>query len=67
MSAEERAKILLKATHDILKKCKDSYYVLNALEVTAIWDEAECDGYCLMEDIENYFDEYYGEDLEVDE
>ena len=47
----ERAKILLKATYDILKEQDKSRYVLNSLETTAIWDEAECDGYCLMEEI----------------
>ena len=46
------AKKLLKATFDILKKCDESPFVLSALEVTAIWDEVECDGYCLKEEIE---------------
>ena len=41
----ERANILLKATYDILQKQKDSPYVLNILEQTAVWDGAECDGY----------------------
>ena len=46
-----RMKILLKAAFDILKKQKESPYVLNCLATTAIWDDAECDGYCLMEEI----------------
>lgn len=48
---QDRKDVLLKATYDILKKCEESYYVLNALEVTANYDGTECDGYCLMEDI----------------
>ena len=48
----ERAKVLLKATLDLLQKQKDSYYVLNLLEMTSFYDEAECDGYCLFDDIE---------------
>ena len=47
----DRMKILLRAAYDILKKQDESPYVLNSLATTAIWDNAECDGYCLMEDI----------------
>lgn len=52
--ANKRAKVLLKATLDLLQKQKDSYYVLNLLETTSFYDEAECDGYCLFDDIENF-------------
>lgn len=62
MDALERAKILLQATRDIFQKCDDSGYVLNVLEVTAIWDGVECDGYCLKDDIEAWFEEFYGEE-----
>ena len=57
-----RAKTLLKATYDILKKCDESYYVLDVLEQTAVWDGCECDGYCLMEEIEDLLgiEEGYG-------
>ena len=54
----KRAKVLLKATLDLLRKQKDSYYVLNLLENTAFYDNAECDGYCLFDDIENFL--YFG-------
>ena len=47
-----RAKILMKATIDILKKCDEGMYVKNVLAVTAEWDGVECDGYCLKEDLE---------------
>lgn len=54
---QERAQILLKATLDILKKCDESFYVLNPMEVTAIWDNTECDGSCLMAEIEELLDQ----------
>lgn len=50
----KRAKILLKATLDLLQKQKESHYVLNLLENTVFYDNAECDGYCLFDDIENF-------------
>lgn len=48
---EDRKSTLLKAAYDILKKQEESHYVLNSLETTANWDDAECDGFCLMEEI----------------
>lgn len=48
---ELRARELLKAAVDLLGKQKESNYVLNLLEETVYYDDAECDGYCLMEDI----------------
>ena len=50
----ERAKVLLKATLDLLQKQKESHYVLNLLENTVFYDNVECDGYCLFDDIENF-------------
>ncbi len=47
----ERLLVLLQATHDILAKCDQGTYVKNVLETSAFYDEAECDGYCLMNDI----------------
>lgn len=63
-TAEQRAEILLKAAYDILKKCEESPYVLDILSVTAIWDDAECDGSCLKDDIVAWFSEYRGIELE---
>lgn len=54
---ENRAKILLKATHEILTKCNEAAYVQNVMSVTAIWDEVECDGNCLMEEIGELIEE----------
>lgn len=54
--SKDRREILLKAAYDILKKCDEGPYVKNALEETAFYDEAECDGFCLMEDIASELD-----------
>lgn len=51
-STYERAQVLLQATLDILKECHDGPYVKDVLSTTAIWDGVECDGRCLMEEIE---------------
>jgi hypothetical protein len=48
-----RKDILLKACLDLLRKQEHSGYVLNLLEETVFYDEADCDGNCLMEDIQN--------------
>lgn len=47
----DRKVILLRAAYDMLKKQRDSHYVISPFETTVFYDEAECDGYCLMEDI----------------
>lgn len=62
-----RAKILLKAAGDLLKKQKDSFYVLNLLAETVYYDEAECDGACLLDDIRYWFDEFTDENIDEDE
>lgn len=56
---EQRMKVLLRAAYELLKKQDDSPFVLNLLAETVYYDEAECDGHCLMEDIaaELYLDE----------
>lgn len=53
---EDRKSILLKACYELLKKQDDSYEVLNLLSETVYYDEADCDGYCLMEDIQIVLD-----------
>lgn len=52
-----RALILLKATSDILEKLDDTPYVLNFFEQTAVWDGVDCDGYCLMEEVNELLEE----------
>ena len=53
----KRADTLLTATHDLLQKQYKNIYVLNLLAETINYDEAECDGNCLMEDIEAWMTE----------
>lgn len=53
----KRADTLLKATYDLLNKQHGNYYVLNLLAETVYYDGAECDGNCLMEDIDAWMDE----------
>lgn len=52
----ERAKIYLKATSDLLQKQNESHYVLNLLETTVFYDEANCDGYCLKDEIDAFLE-----------
>lgn len=49
---EDRKITLLKACRDLLKKQEKSSCVLDLLSETVFYDEAECDGNCLLEDIE---------------
>lgn len=51
MIDDDRKEVLLRAAYDLLTKCKRSRYVLNANETLIFYDEVECDGYCLREDI----------------
>jgi hypothetical protein len=48
----DRKTILLYAAYKLLAKQRDSSYVLDLLEETVYYDGADCDGNCLMEDIE---------------
>lgn len=47
----DRKVILLKAALDLLQKQDRSSYVMNLLEETVFYDDADCDGSCLMDDI----------------
>lgn len=51
-----RPEILLRASFDLLAKQRDSGYVLDLLGETAFYDDAECDGSCLMDDIASELD-----------
>ena len=52
----ERAKVYLKATSDLLQKQNESHYVLNLLNTTVFYDEADCDGYCLKDEIDTFLE-----------
>lgn len=47
----DRKVILLKAAFDLLKQAHESDYVLNPMEIITHYDSADCDGFCLMNDI----------------
>jgi hypothetical protein len=49
---EDRKVTLLRACYDMLVKLRASPYVLSPFETTVHYDKADCDGYCLMEDIQ---------------
>lgn len=65
--ALDRARTLLKAAGALLKEQEDSNYVLNLLTETIYYDEAECDGACLLDDIRYWFDEFTDESIDEDE
>lgn len=48
---DDRRQTLLQAAYDLLKKCDDPHYVLSPLEQEIYYDNADCDGGCLMNDI----------------
>lgn len=50
---QQRAIELLKATVQMLNKIDRSPYVVSPFETVITYDDAECDGYCLRDDI-NY-------------
>ena len=54
-STYRRALYLLDATYRLLVKQAESRYVLNILETTVDYDDADCDGNCLVEDIKDLF------------
>lgn len=50
--SEDRKITLLRACYTMLKKIESSPSVISPFETTVFYDEADCDGYCLMQDIE---------------
>lgn len=50
---EDRKITLLRAAWQLLNKQKEAHYVLEILNETVFYDDAECDGSCLMDDIEH--------------
>jgi len=52
----DRKSILLNACYQLLKKQDEAVEVLNLIEETVFYDNADCDGSCLMEDIKNELD-----------
>ena len=46
-----RKDILLRAAYDLLKRSTQHHYVQEATSIMSFYDDVNCDGYCLMEDI----------------
>lgn len=51
---DKRHITLLKATVELLTKQQNSGVVLDLLTETVEYDETDCDGYCLLQDIKDY-------------
>ena len=49
--SDDRRAILLRAAYDLLKRSTQCSYVIEATAIQTRFDDANCDGYCLMEDI----------------
>lgn len=49
----ERAKVLLRAAYDILERNSRFHFVEEVGSTLTHYDDADCDGYCLKEDIGN--------------
>jgi hypothetical protein len=54
---EDRATILLTAVKELLRKQKEAG-ILTDHPITVHYDEADCDGYCLLDDITAFLEEY---------
>ncbi len=50
-SQANRKDVLLRAAYDLLKQAKEAHYTLSAAETIVHYDNADCDGLCLMDDI----------------
>lgn len=54
MKQNNRHLTLLRAAFDMLRKCQESHFVISPMETSVFYDEADCDGTCLLEDIATY-------------
>ena len=63
IQALDRAKILLKATWNLLQKQENSINALNLLDEIIKYDQSIGIGYDLMDDINYWFDEFCDEEL----
>lgn len=52
----DRKDVLLKAAYEILRNCNSSLIVKNVLEEPVFYDNVECDGFCLANDIADLLD-----------
>ena len=63
----KEAEVLLKATRNLLNKQNESVYVLDMLEETVEYYGVECDGSCLIGDIDAWLELYGSEEGTDDE
>jgi len=49
----DRKTVLLRAAYDLLTRCENAHYVVEAAGVCTRYDDCDCDGGCLREDIAN--------------
>lgn len=56
LETNERAITLLNACKELLNKQNESAYVLNLLTTTVHYDEEDCEGSCLLEDIDAFLE-----------
>lgn len=54
MTEERREITLLKAVLEIFEKADRGPYVEDVFSLTAAYDGTDCDGRCLMEDIQHF-------------
>lgn len=50
-SSVSRKDTLLRAAYDLIRRSTESPYVVETTRIYTHYDEADCDGYCLMQDI----------------
>lgn len=53
----KRVKTLFKAYSDMYDSQDETPYVIGVQEATAVWDDVECDGSCLKDDMQDLSDE----------
>lgn len=47
----DRKDVLLRAAFDLLRRAANYHHVRSATSILVRYDDANCDGYCLMRDI----------------
>ncbi len=50
---EDRKTTLLREVLEVFKQCDDSLFAISPFEVDLFYDDKDCDGHCLYEDIRN--------------
>jgi len=48
---QDKKETLLRAAYDLLKRSTQTTFVEKATSIMTHYDDADCDGYCLMDDI----------------